>query len=134
MKDVRKFIPLLKSKVDPVEYGVYPLSIHTIDETTVFITRIRGEKHIVSVGPSIGLEGEAERIEDKEVIIGELNSANAAVLREVSPSQLPHVSSRKNVPSAVVTDSALRVPVIRESLLNTMPIRSWPSSPCGSSI
>lgn len=89
MKDVRKFIPLLKSKVDPVEYGVYPLSIHTSDETTVFITRIRGEKHIVSVGPSIGLEGISERIEDKEVIIGELNSANAAVLREVFPFTAP---------------------------------------------
>ncbi len=89
MKNLKEFIPLMKTKVDPVAYGIYPLSMHTTGETTLFITRLHGDKRIVSVGPSIGLEGESQRIEDKEVIIGELCAANAAVLREVFPFTAP---------------------------------------------
>ncbi len=81
MKNFKEFIPLLHTKIDPVSYGVYPLSIHSIKETTLFIAKRGGEKVLVSVGPSIGLVGEQTTIEGKSVVIGNLDHTNAEVLR-----------------------------------------------------
>ncbi len=83
MKNIREFISLMSAKVDPVVYGVYPLSIHRSGDTTLFLARIRGDRRIVSVGPAVGLEGVEEKVDGKNVVFGELNAANAALLREL---------------------------------------------------
>ena len=89
MKNFKEFIPLIHTKVDPVSYGVYPLSIQTLKNTTVFIAKVKDEKFIVSVGPSISLEGSEETINGERVVIGSLNHANAQVLRSTFPFTAP---------------------------------------------
>ncbi|MDC7246048.1 MAG: tagaturonate epimerase family protein [Sphaerochaetaceae bacterium] len=89
MKDFKEFIPLLHSKADPVSYGVYPLSVHTIKKTTLFIAKSKEGKVIVSAGPSVNLVGEKIVIEGTEVVIGELNHENAKVLRALFPFTAP---------------------------------------------
>ncbi len=89
MKNFKDFIPLLHAKVDPLLYGVYPLSIHTLKETTLFIAKDKQKKVLVSVGPSVGLVGEELSVKDVCVVVGELNAENATLLRELFPFTAP---------------------------------------------
>ncbi|NLV83617.1 MAG: glutaminase, partial [Spirochaetales bacterium] len=37
MKNYHDYIPLIGAKVDPVQFGVYPYSIHSVDGGTVYM-------------------------------------------------------------------------------------------------
>ena len=89
MKNFKDFIPLLHAKVDPLLYGVYPLSIHTLKETTLFVAKDKLKKVLVSVGPSVGLIGSEMTIGEKLVVVGEFDVPNAALLRKLFPFTAP---------------------------------------------
>lgn len=89
MKNFKDFIPLLHAKVDPLLYGVYPLSIHTTKGTTLFIAKDKHKKVLVSAGPCVGLVGSEHTIKEIHVVVGELDAANAALLRTLFPFTAP---------------------------------------------
>ena len=89
MKNFKDFIPLLHAKVDPLLYGVYPLSIHSSKDTTLFIAKVKQQKYLVGVGSHVGLVGEESLIDGKVVIVGDLNSHNASVLKTLFPFTAP---------------------------------------------
>ncbi len=89
MKNFKDFIPLLHAKVDPLLYGVYPLSIHTTKGTTLFIAKEKHRKVLVSVGPSVGLVGNEYTIKESHVVVGELDATHAALLRKLFPFTAP---------------------------------------------
>ncbi len=89
MKNFKDFIPLLHAKIDPLLYGVYPLSIHVSKGTTLFIAKEKHKKVLVSVGPPVGVTGEEFTLKETQVVVGQLDAPNAALLRKMFPFTSP---------------------------------------------
>jgi len=89
MKNYKDFIPLIGAKVDPVIYGVYPLSINKIDGGTVFMAEEDGKTLIVAVGKEWGFTGNAFEVDGKQCIAAPTTHENAELLRQLFPFTKP---------------------------------------------
>lgn len=89
MKTYQDYIPLIGAKVDPVAYGVYPLSINSIDGTTVFMAQEGGETIIVSTDSEQGFFGDTFTTDGMSCVAAQLTHANAEVLRRLFPFTAP---------------------------------------------
>lgn len=89
MKDYKSFIPLMGAKVDPVAYGVYPLSINTVDGGTVFMVDDAGETLLVAVGKDWDFTGVEFEVDGLACVAAPLTHANAQVLRQLFPFTAP---------------------------------------------
>lgn len=89
MKDYKSFIPLMGAKVDPVAYGVYPLSVNAVDGGTVFMAEDAGETVIVAVGKDWDFTGVEFEVEGIACVAAPLTHANAEVLRKLFPFTAP---------------------------------------------
>jgi len=89
MKNYKNFIPLVGAKVDPVAYGVYPLSINVVDGGTVFMAEDAGETLIVAVGKDWDFNGVEFDVDGVECVAAPTTHANANVLRKLFPFTAP---------------------------------------------
>jgi hypothetical protein len=89
MKNYKNFIPLIGTKVDPVAYGVYPLSINSVGGGTVFMAEDSKETLIVAVGKDWDFSGVEFEVEDQPCVAAPLTHANAKVLRSLLPFTAP---------------------------------------------
>ncbi|MDD4220026.1 MAG: tagaturonate epimerase family protein [Sphaerochaetaceae bacterium] len=89
MKNYKNFIPLIGAKVDPVIYGVHPLSINKVDGGTVFMAEENGETLIIAVGKTWDFTGVAFEVDGKQCVAAPTTHANAQVLRKLFPFTAP---------------------------------------------
>ncbi len=89
MKNYTHFIPLIGAKVDPIAYGVHPLSINKVGGGTVFMAEDNGETKIVAVGPTWDFSGVEGSVDGQSYVVAELSHANAEVLRSLFPFTAP---------------------------------------------
>jgi len=89
MKDFKSFIPLMGAKIDPVTYGVYPLSINNIDGGTVFMADKDQETFIVAVGKTWDFNGEEFELDGLKCIAAPLTHENGEALRKLFPFTAP---------------------------------------------
>lgn len=89
MKDYKQFVPLLGAKVDPVAYGVYPLSVNRIGDGAVFMAEDGGETIIVAVGKDWDFTGVEFEVNGQPCIAAPLTHANAQQLRKLFPFTAP---------------------------------------------
>src|SRR3989339_443618 len=89
MKNYKNFIPLLGAKVDPVAYGVYPLSINVVNGGTVFMAEDAGETLIVAVGKDWDFNGVEFDVDGVACVAAPMTHANANVLRKLFPFTAP---------------------------------------------
>lgn len=89
MKNYKNFIPLLGTKADPVAYGVYPLSINTVDGGTVFMADDDKDTYLIAVGKDLDFTGIEFDHEGTACVAAPLTHANAKVLRALFPFTAP---------------------------------------------
>ena len=89
MKNYKNFIPLIGAKVDPVIYGVYPLSINSVEGGTVCMADDCGETLIIAVGKDWDFSGVEFEVDGIECVAAPLTHANAKVLRALFPFTAP---------------------------------------------
>lgn len=89
MKNYRSFIPLIGAKVDPIAYGVHPLSINSIDGGTVFMADEGGETFIIAEGKDWGFSGMQFESNGAYCVAAPLTHVNAEVLRGLFPFTAP---------------------------------------------
>ncbi len=89
MKHYTQFIPLLGAKVDPLAYGVHPLSINSIDGGYVFMADEEGKTLIIAVGGDFPFEGKKFESNGSSCIAAPLTHHNAVALRQLFPFTAP---------------------------------------------
>lgn len=89
MKNYTHFIPLIGAKVDPLAYGVHPLSINSIGGGTIFMADDNGETMIIAAGKDWGFTGVEFTVDGQACVAAPLTHANAQVLRSLFPFTAP---------------------------------------------
>lgn len=89
MKNYHDYIPLIGAKVDPVQFGVYPYSIHSVDGGTVYMAREEDQDVLVAVGGDFGLTGIEYETEGNLYTVAPLTHANAEIIRKLFPFTAP---------------------------------------------
>lgn len=89
MKNYKDFIPLIGAKVDPVAFGVFPLSVNSVDGGTVFMAEDGGETLVVAVGKDWDFTGVEFEVNGVPCVAGPTTHANADALRKLFPFTAP---------------------------------------------